>query len=138
MCEAIELRLVIDGPVLKGVRRWAQLENFDGHRPDDYEPTTEELSLAAREMLAECAGRLGCEVCGAPGPGDHPRACLSGNPFGMSEGRDSLFDLELDCGDGDLGGYLGAWAKDEAGWSCVASTIVDYCPNCGRRLKHAS
>lgn len=93
MCEAIELRLVIDGPVLKGVRRWAQLENFDGHRPDDYEPTTEELSLAAREMLAECAGRLGCEVCGAPGPGDHPRACLSGNPFGMSEGRDSLFDM---------------------------------------------
>lgn len=84
MCEAIELGLVIDGPVLKGVRRWAQLENFDGHRPDDYEPTTEELSLAAREMLAECAGRLGCEVCGAPGPGDHPRACLSGNPFGMS------------------------------------------------------
>lgn len=137
MCEAIELRLVIDGPVLKGVRRWAQLENFDGHRPDDYEPTTEELSLAAREMLAECAGRRGCEVCGAPGPGDHPRACLSGNPFGMSEGRDSLFDLELDCDDGDLGGYLGAWAKDEAGWSCVASTIVDYCPNCGRRLKHA-
>ena len=102
MCEAIELRLVIDGPVLKGVRRWAQLENFDGHRPDDYEPTTEELSLAAREMLAECAGRLGCEVCGAPGPGDHPRAGLSGNPFGMSEGRDSLFALELDCDDGDL------------------------------------
>ena len=62
---------------------------------------------------------------------------FSGNPFGMSEDRDSYFDLELDCDDGDLGGYLGAWAKDETGWRCVASTIVDYCPNCGRRLKHA-
>lgn len=137
MCEAIELRLVIDGPVLKGVRRWAQLENFTGGWPADYEPTTEELTTAAREMLAECAGRLGCEVCGSPGPGDHPRAGLSGNPFGMSEDRDSYFALELDCDDGNLGGYLGAWAKDEAGWSCVASTIVDYCPNCGRRLNHA-
>lgn len=137
MSEAIELRLVIDGAVLKGVRRWAQLENFTGGWPADYEPTTEELTTAAREMLAECAGRLGCEVCGAPGPGDHPRAGLSGNPFGMSEDRDSYFALELDCDDGNLGGYLGAWAKDEAGWSCVASTIVDYCPNCGRRLNHA-
>lgn len=136
MSEAIELTLVIDGPVLKGVRRWAQIENFDGCRPDDYEPTTEELAIAAREMLAECAGRQGCDVCGAPGPGEHPRSCLSGNPFGMSEGRDSCFDLELDCDDGDLGGYLGAWAKDETGWLCVAGTIVDYCPNCGRRLNH--
>lgn len=66
MSEAIELTLVIDGPVLKGVRRWAQIENFDGCRPDDYEPTTEELAIAAREMLAECAGRQGCDVCGAP------------------------------------------------------------------------
>lgn len=137
MSEAIELRLVIDVPALKGVRRRAQLENFDGHQPDDYEPTTEELTTAAREMLAECAGRLGCEVCGAPGPGDHPRADLSGNPFGMSDARDLYFDLELDCDDGDLGGYLGAWAKDETGWRCVASTIVDYCPKCGRRHNHA-
>lgn len=56
MSEAIELRLVIDGAVLKGVRRWAQLENFTGGWPADYEPTTEELTTAAREMLAECAG----------------------------------------------------------------------------------
>ena len=78
MSEAIELTLVIDGPVLKGVRRWAQIENFDGCRPDDYEPTTEELAIAAREMLAECAGRQGCDVCGAPGPGDHPRSRRAG------------------------------------------------------------
>lgn len=56
MSEAIELRLVIDGAVLKGVRRWAQLENSTGGWPADYEPTTEELTTAAREMLAECAG----------------------------------------------------------------------------------
>lgn len=128
MRKAIELRLVIDGPALNGVRRWAQLENFDGGWPDDYERTTEELSLAVREMLVECVGRQGCDVCGAPGLGDHPRADLSGNPFGMSKNRDSYFDLELDCDDGGLGGYLGAWAKDETGWRCVASTIVDYCP----------
>ena len=137
MSDAIELRLVIDGPILRGVRRWAQLENFAGGWPADYEPTTEELNTAAREMLVECAGRLGCEVCGFLRLRRPPRAGLSGNPFGMSEDRDSYFDLELDCDDGDLGGYLGAWAKDETGWRCVASTIVDYCPNCGRRLKHA-
>lgn len=54
MSEKMELRLVIDGPALKGVRLRARLEIFDGRLPDDCEPTTEELTarIAAEGSIA--------------------------------------------------------------------------------------
>lgn len=54
MSEKMELRLVIDGPALKGALRRARLETFDGHLPDDCEPTTEKLAarIAAEGSIA--------------------------------------------------------------------------------------
>lgn len=129
----------LTGPLLAGVvERARALEGtWESLYDPDWEPSRDELGEALCALLIEAVGDDKCPYCGAEAAGEPPRDGIRyfGEP---GEGIRGVFEIETDYSGG--GCWLSAVTDDGAvlratdGCNTMATTMIEFCPKCGRRI----